>query len=210
MLRRTRSGGVILPALTAMIFTRARSLRSMRRTGKLAWYYQTTPGDNLDQDADAPFVQATLKIGGHARNVLMQASKNGFFYVLDRKTGELISGKPYTYVNWATGLDARGRPVLTKTANYREQPQLIYPNYNGGHSWIPMSYSAQTHLVYIPVIDAPMVWVDLYNKPIQYVEGNVRGRRVSHGQDVRSAGSRVFIREAACVQGRAGAASYHS
>jgi quinohemoprotein ethanol dehydrogenase len=140
-------------------------------TGKLAWYYQTTPGDNLDQDADAPFVQATLKVGGQPRNVLMQAAKNGFFYVLDRKTGELISGKPYTYVNWATGLDARGRPVLTKTANYREQPQLIYPNYNGGHSWIPMSYSAQTHLVYIPVIDAPMVWVDLYNKPIQYVEG---------------------------------------
>ena len=140
-------------------------------SGKLAWYYQTTPGDNLDQDADAPFVQAALELGGRTRNVLMQASKNGFFYILDRKTGELISGKPYTYVNWATGLDARGRPILTQTADYREKPQLIYPNYNGGHSWIPMSYSARTHLVYIPVIDAPMVWVDLYDKPIRYVEG---------------------------------------
>ncbi len=140
-------------------------------TGKLAWYYQTTPGDNWDQDADAPFIQADLKIDGRTRKVLMQASKNGFFYVLDRKSGELISGKPFTYVNWATGLDAHGRPVLTSTADYREQPQVIYPNYNGGHSWTPMSYSGQTHLVYIPVIDAPMVWVDLVNKPLKYVEG---------------------------------------
>ncbi len=136
-------------------------------SGKMAWYYQTTPGDNWDQDADAPFVQAELQ----GRKVLMQASKNGFFYVLDRKTGELISGKPYTYVNWTTGLDAKGRPVLTPTADYKEQAQLIYPNYNGGHSWIPMSYSERTHLVYIPVIDAGMVWVDLHDKPIRYVEG---------------------------------------
>jgi quinohemoprotein ethanol dehydrogenase len=140
-------------------------------SGKMAWYYQTTPGDNWDQDADAPFVQAELQLGGRLRKVLMQASKNGFFYVLDRKSGELISGKPYTYVNWATGLDAKGRPVLTPVADYKEQAQLIYPNYNGGHSWIPMSYSERTHLVYIPVIDAGMVWVDLHDKPIRYVEG---------------------------------------
>jgi quinohemoprotein ethanol dehydrogenase len=140
-------------------------------SGRMVWYYQTTPGDNWDQDADAPFIQAELQIGGRARQVLMQASKNGFFYVLDRKTGELISGKPYTYVNWASGLDAQGRPVLTSVADYKNKAQLIYPNYNGGHSWIPMSYSERTHLVYIPVIDAGMVWVDLHDKPIRYVEG---------------------------------------
>jgi quinohemoprotein ethanol dehydrogenase len=141
------------------------------RTGEPAWHFQTTPGDDWDQDADATLIQADLNIGGQLRHTLLQASKNGFFYVFDRKTGELISGKPFTYINWATGLDARGRPIVSAVADYSKKPQLIYPSTSGGHSWAPMSLSAQTHLVYIPVMDVPMVWVDLEHKPVAHVEG---------------------------------------
>jgi quinohemoprotein ethanol dehydrogenase len=140
-------------------------------TGKLAWHFQTTPGDDWDQDAAATLVQAELSIRGQLRHTLLQASKNGFFYVFDRKTGELISGKPFTYINWASGLDAKGRPIVTAVADYSKKPQLIYPSTSGGHSWAPMSFSAQTHLVYIPVMDIPMVWVDLEHKPVPHVEG---------------------------------------
>ena len=81
-------------------------------TGELAWYFQPTPGDNWDYDATQTLMQADLKIGGRLRNVLMQANKNGFFYVLDRKTGEFISGAPFVSgITWATRLDRKtGRP----------------------------------------------------------------------------------------------------
>jgi quinohemoprotein ethanol dehydrogenase len=142
------------------------------RTGLLVWYFQTTPGDNWDQDAISPFVQADLEVSGRLRRVIMQAPKNGFFYVLDRRTGELVSGKPFTYVNWSRGLDAKGRPILTKESDYTKEPQLIYPSSGGGHSWMPMAYSPKTRLVYIPVIDAPMIWIDLRHTPLSFVDGN--------------------------------------
>jgi quinohemoprotein ethanol dehydrogenase len=142
------------------------------RSGEPRWHFQTTPGDDWDQDADATLVQADLQIGGRTRQVLLQASKNGFFYVFDRRTGELISGKPFTYINWARGLDTKGRPIVNPIADYSKKPQLIYPSTGGGHSWAPMSLSAQTHLVYIPVFDVPMVWVDLEHKPVTHVEGS--------------------------------------
>ncbi len=84
-------------------------------TGQLAWHFQTTPGDNWDFDSTQPLVQADLSIGGRTRKVIMQANKNGFFYVLDRATGEFISGKPYVSgITWATGLDPKtGRPIET-------------------------------------------------------------------------------------------------
>src|SRR5580700_1943814 len=142
------------------------------RTGALVWYFQTTPGDNWDQDAISSFIQADLEVEGHVRQVIMQAPKNGFFYVLDRRTGEFISGKPFTFVNWARGLDAKGRPLLTKDAKYTKKPQLIYPSTAGAHSWMPMAYSPITRLVYIPVIDAPMVFVDLRRAPLSFVDGS--------------------------------------
>ena len=82
-------------------------------TGELAWYFQTTPGDNWDFDSTQPLVQADLTIGGRPRKVIMQANKNGFFYVLDRATGEFISGKPFVSgITWAKGLDPKtGRPI---------------------------------------------------------------------------------------------------
>ncbi len=128
-------------------------------TGRLKWYYQTTPGEMWDYDATQPLVLADLKIGGRMRQVLMQANKNGFFYVLDRASGKLLSAKNYVYVNWATGVSlATGRPMVTAQSSYKDKPKLIFPGQVGGHNWHPMSYSPQTGLVYIPAIDTPMLF----------------------------------------------------
>ena len=124
-------------------------------TGELVWHYQTTPGDNWDYTSVQHMVLAELRIDGRERKVLMQAPKNGFFYVLDRATGELISAKPYAAVNWASHVDLEtGRPVETNDGNYREQDRLILPGPYGGHNWHPMSFNPQTGLVYIPAMDA--------------------------------------------------------
>jgi len=131
-------------------------------SGRLAWYYQTTPNDHWDFDSVQKLILATLKIGGADRRVIMQACKNGFFYVLDRASGELLSATPFTYINWASGVDrATGRPVPTAQSDWFTSPKDVYPSWSGAHTWNPMSLSAQTHLVYIPVIDTPSVWVDL-------------------------------------------------
>jgi quinohemoprotein ethanol dehydrogenase len=131
-------------------------------TGRMAWYYQTTPRDSWDYDAVQKMILAEVPIGGESRSVIMQASKNGFFYVLDRKTGKLLSAKDFTYVNWASHIDMKtGRPVVTEAADWYTSPKNVYPSWSGGHTWNPMSYSAQTHLVYIPVIDMSAVWIDM-------------------------------------------------
>jgi quinohemoprotein ethanol dehydrogenase len=136
-------------------------------TGDLRWHYQTVPGEYWDYTATAKMILADLKIDGRDRQVLMQAPKNGFFYVLDRKTGELISAKPYTFENWSTGVDLKtGRAGISPAANYLKTPKLIYPSMAGGHNWEPMSFSPQTGLVYIPVADAPMVYIDTKHRPI--------------------------------------------
>ena len=132
------------------------------RTGRLAWHYQTTPHDQWDYDAVQKMVLADLPVGGRARHVLMQASKNGYYYVLDRATGELLSAENYTYVNWASGIDMKtGRPIRTPQGDWTVSPKNVYPSWAGGHTWMPMSYSPDTHLTYIPVIDVPNVWVDM-------------------------------------------------
>jgi quinohemoprotein ethanol dehydrogenase len=131
-------------------------------TGRLAWYYQTTPGDRWDFDACQKLVLANLKVGRDMRSVIMQANKNGFFYILDRQTGELVSAKNFTFVNWMSGIDMKTRrPRLTKQADWYSGPKVVYPSWAGGHSWQPMSFNPRTGLVYIPAIDAPSVWVDL-------------------------------------------------
>jgi len=125
-------------------------------TGEYVWHYQEDPADVWDFDADEDIILADLTIHGHARKVLMQAPKNGFFYVLDRQNGTLISAKPYTYVNWASEINMRtGRPVETSFARYEgADPAPIVPGPIGAHSWQPMSYSPDTGLAYIPVNDA--------------------------------------------------------
>ncbi len=123
-------------------------------TGRLVWSYQETPGDEWDYDSAAPMVLATLGEGGRPRRVLMHAPKNGFFYVLDRATGALISAKPYVRTNWASGADpATGRMQPNPDADYSTGPKLILPSPVGGHVWNPMAFSPDTGLVYIPAIE---------------------------------------------------------
>lgn len=128
------------------------------KTGRLAWHYQTVPGERWDYTATQKMILADLVIGGRKRQVLMQAPKNGFFYVLDRRTGQLISARAYAPMNWANGVDLKtGRPNFTGLAEYEHQPALVFPASSGAHNWQPMSYNPETGLVYIPTIEAANV-----------------------------------------------------
>ncbi|ABQ67368.1 Pyrrolo-quinoline quinone [Rhizorhabdus wittichii RW1] len=121
-------------------------------TGRYAWHYQTTPSDSWDYTATQQIMGARLVIGGKPRDVVMQAPKNGYFYVLDRKTGELLSARPFAPVTWSTGIDmTTGRPILAKNVHYQDGPSIQQPGPFGAHSWQAMSYSPRTGLVYIPV-----------------------------------------------------------
>ena len=120
-------------------------------TGEYVWHYQTTPGDDWDYNSAQPMILANLTIGGRERRVLMQAPKNGFFYVLDRATGEFISAAPYGKVTWATHIDPKtGRPVETPEARYGKKPARLSPSPVGAHHWPPMAYNPATGLVYFP------------------------------------------------------------
>lgn len=120
-------------------------------TGKMIWHYQTTPGDSWDYTATQHMILADLKIQGQHRKVIMQAPKNGFFYVLDRTTGEFLSAQNYIRMNWASHVDqTTGRPVETGVANWKDESKLVMPADIGGHNWNPMSYNPNTGLVYIP------------------------------------------------------------
>ncbi|MGH8260711.1 MAG: PQQ-dependent dehydrogenase, methanol/ethanol family, partial [Steroidobacteraceae bacterium] len=124
------------------------------RTGRYAWHYQELPGEQWDYDCTSPLMLADLKIAGRLRHVIMHAPKDGFFYVLDRATGQLISAKPYVPVTWATRIDMRtGRPVLTAASRLAVKPHLLTPSSGGGHNWNPMAFSPLTGLVYIPAME---------------------------------------------------------
>jgi PQQ-dependent dehydrogenase (methanol/ethanol family) len=129
-------------------------------TGAYVWHYSTTPGDGWNYDATMPVVLADLPIGGTNRHVVMTAPKNGFFYALDARTGKLVNEpKPIIPVNWASRIDmASGRPVPRDDAKYwlkGTAGAVVSPSGEGAHSWMPMSYSPQTGLVYIPVLNYP-------------------------------------------------------
>lgn len=120
-------------------------------TGRLKWHYQTTPGDNWDYTATQHIILAELEIEGRTRKVLMQAPKNGFFYVIDRESGELLSAEPYVTVTWASHVDLEtGRPVENPALGYEDSTQFVLPSAGGGHNWHPMAYNPDTGLVYIP------------------------------------------------------------
>lgn len=129
-------------------------------TGELVWHYQTTPGDSWDFDSTSHMILADLPIDGVIRKVLIQAPKNGFFYVLDRATGKLISAKPYAVVTWAKGIDPdTGRPIENPEALYKEKPAVVMPPETGGHNWQPMAFDPDTGLVYIPAMDGTALFV---------------------------------------------------
>ncbi|HXG68941.1 MAG TPA: PQQ-dependent dehydrogenase, methanol/ethanol family [Blastocatellia bacterium] len=139
-------------------------------TGELVWYYQTTPGDTWDFTATQHMILADLEIGGRQRKVLMQAPKNGFFYVLDRATGELLSSEPFVRVTWAKEVDKKtGRPVEAPNVRYKDANAFMQPGPFGAHNWQPMSYNPQTGLVYIPAQETIFIYAQ--DKKFQHRPG---------------------------------------
>jgi len=131
-------------------------------TGEYVWHYQTTPGESWDYTATQPLMLADLQIGDRVRNVIMQVPKNGFFYVLDRATGELLSAQAMVPMTWAKGVDLKtGRPIENPAARYDQtgKPFVALPGPMGAHSWQPMSFSPATKLVYVPMNDAAFVYI---------------------------------------------------
>jgi len=122
-------------------------------TGKYLWHYQINPRDSWDYDCTQQMTLATLKIDGRNRKVLMQAPKNGFFYVIDRQSGKLISAEKLGKVTWADHIDlGTGRPVENPNIRYETGQSIIYPFNSGLHSWMRMTYSPATGLVYVPTM----------------------------------------------------------
>lgn len=141
------------------------------KTGRMVWYYQTTPGDSWDYTATQNMILADLRVDGRPRKVLMQAPKNGFFYVLDRTSGKLLSAEKFTTVTWAKHVDLKsGKPEVSDSALYGKSPKIVWPATAGGHNWQPMAFSPQTRLVYIPTLEMPMKFSQEPG-PARYVPG---------------------------------------
>jgi PQQ-dependent dehydrogenase (methanol/ethanol family) len=132
-------------------------------TGDYRWHYSTTPGDGWNYGATMHIMIADLALGGQQRRVVMSAPKNGFFYILDAANGELISARNIVPVNWASHIDMKtGRPVKLRDSEWwlkGEEGALAYPSPLGAHNWMPMSYSEETGLIYIPVMESPMTMI---------------------------------------------------
>jgi quinohemoprotein ethanol dehydrogenase len=132
-------------------------------SGAYKWHYQTNPGDSWDYNAAMDIQLAELTIGGKPRKVLLTAPKNGFFYVIDRTNGQLVSAEPFTKVTWAKSIDLKtGRPVEAANVRYENGPFLLAPSPVGAHSWLPMAFSPKTGLAYIPVIEMEATLTDGY------------------------------------------------
>jgi PQQ-dependent dehydrogenase (methanol/ethanol family) len=139
-------------------------------TGEYVWHYQTTPGDDWDYTATQPLMLLDLEIRGRQRATIVQAPKNGFFYVIDRITGEFISAQPFAdHLTWATGVDQEtGRPIEAPNARYgRTGGAYLAPGPTGAHNWWPMAYNPGTGLVYLP----------MQNNNFYYVRQTVEYRR---------------------------------
>ena len=119
-------------------------------TGKLKWYFQYTPHDTHDWDATQIPVLADLTFRGQQRKLLLHPNRNGFYYVLDRSTGEYLMAKPYVKQTWAKGIDANGRPILIPDRSPTEAGRVVWPGTDGGLNWFSPSYSPKTGLLYVP------------------------------------------------------------
>lgn len=130
------------------------------KTGAYRWHFQTTPGDSWDYTATQSLILADLPLGdmGIPRRVVMQAPKNGFYYVLDAATGEFISGTPFGPLNWAEGLDENGRPIEVPAARYGTEPYMQLPGPLGAHNWHPMAFNPDLKLAYIPAQEIPQAY----------------------------------------------------
>lgn len=124
------------------------------KTGEYVWHFKEVPHDGWNFESSVGIMVADLQIGGHNKRVVISVPKSGFLYVLDAKTGQFISGKNYTPINWAKGLDRDGRPIIDTDARYWEKPggsAIVLPSNMGAHGWEALAYSPAEHLVYIPV-----------------------------------------------------------
>lgn len=141
-------------------------------TGKYAWHYQVNPGETWDYNAAMDMVLTTLTVDGEPRKVLMHAPKNGFFYVIDRTNGRLLSAEKIAKVTWADHIDlATGRPVENPGVRYESGETLIWPGGLGAHNWPPMAYNPGTGLVYIPVHEMPGYYNDKGIDRTSYTNG---------------------------------------
>jgi len=135
-------------------------------TGKYVWHYQTTPGETWDYNSNMDIVLADLKIDGKPVKAMLHAPKNGFFYVIDRSTGKLLSAEKFGKVDWAESVDLKtGRPVERKGARYEDGEELVWPGPFGVHNWPAMSFNPDTGLAYIPAIEMAGMFSDKYTKP---------------------------------------------
>ncbi|KPL66932.1 quinohemoprotein alcohol dehydrogenase [Erythrobacter sp. SG61-1L] len=158
-------------------------------TGEYKWHYQMVPEEDWDFTCTQPIVLADMKIKGKQRKVAMQAPKNGFFYVIDRETGELISGKSYVSVNtWASHIDMKtGRPVLQPGAHNTTTPHLMSPSWMAGHTWHPMSYSPLTGLMYFSAQEQGSVYARAEDGAYRYIKGRSNsGQAYGNEQELRA------------------------
>jgi quinohemoprotein ethanol dehydrogenase len=138
-------------------------------TGEYAWHYQTVPGETWDYNSNMDMVLADLSIDGKPVKAMLHAPKNGFFYVLDRATGKLISADKIGRVDWATHVDlATGRPVERPGARYEDGEELVWPGPIGVHNWHAMSFNPGTGLVYLPVHELPGFFTDKGIDPVRW------------------------------------------
>ena len=156
--------------------------------GKLVWHYQAVPGDSWDFDSVQQLLLADIEMNGRTRKVLMQANKGGFFYVLDRITGQFISATPFSPVNWAQGHDSEtGRPIIPPEAYYSTKTSVVIsPSAGGAANWAAKAYSPRTGLVYMPVSGFSSrtytaIEFDLTPGRAMQVNGTPRGGQVPAG-----------------------------
>ena len=137
-------------------------------TGKLKWHFQFTPHDTHDWDANETPMLLDLPWAGKPRKLLVQANRNGFFYVLDRETGEFLSAKPFARQTWAKGMDAKGRPIPNGDIEPSPEGNRQCPGLAGATNWMAPSYNPETRLFYLPVRESCDVF---FSSPPQYIEG---------------------------------------
>jgi quinohemoprotein ethanol dehydrogenase len=156
-------------------------------TGAYKWHYQTTPGETWDFNSNMDIVLADLTIDGHVVKALMHAPKNGFFYVIDRRTGKLVSAEPIAETTWASRIDlATGRPVEVAGARYESGSAVVTPGPFGAHNWPPMSFNPATGLVYIPTIHQAHLFTDKDVKLDTWASPNWRANAPTEGMGVDS------------------------
>lgn len=131
-------------------------------TGEYRWHYQETPGESWDLGSNMDIVLADIEIDGRPIKAILHAPKNGFFYVIDRATGRLVSAEPFSRVTWATHVDLEtGRPVEAPDNRYEDGESNVWPSAHGAHNWQSMSYNPMTGLVYLPTMNMGGRYVDM-------------------------------------------------